>query len=1022
MSGRIIKRLFKLALFITIISATVGTSFAQQPDEQVKPVIFQGFWWDYWNTNYPYRWSDYLTDLAPRLKAMGIDAIWIPPSIKNTSKGVGYAPFDHYDLGDKYQKGDFRTRMGSKDELLRMIAVMNANGIKVVQDIVPNHIIGAGSNNGAGGLDPEAPDAPCTDKWKNFRYVSWETPATDQSASDYLNRKGRWPKNYWNFHPVPGCNMCNTCDPNDDPICWQGFGPDIAYYDCAHGFSSNAIYNPDQSTYSPYGNGGISTNNGYMRKHFREWLIWYKKQTGFSGVRIDAVKHFQNSVSEDFLWNLQNNALWASGGDEMIAVGEWVGGADQLDAWTDAVQRRAGTFDFGLRAFHSSGGLRAMIYSNGNYNMGLLPSAQQNIRFTDIGNQRIHRTVPFINNHDTYRPVLAPNGNITGWNTNDELSEHVDPREPRLAAAYAVACAVDGNPQIFFEDLFNIANTGRRFSHLPSSMTELPQHSDIANIILAHNALDFKGGIYKVPSNIASFWNVVTNSNNNNDILVIERSGKAIIAATDSWNVEQNVWIDTDFPVGTVLTDYSGGFNFTTTVQCPQAGCNSGGPNRVNIRVRPVGYPSFTYQPDYEDHGAHYHGYAIWAPEGIVIENFSNPAIMTTQEWEMADDLGDSHCESLGQGGGLPENSYSYRIVGKVFPKANSTVNYEMFFNPTLTNVSNCIEFYTPTGEKIYCHCESGNFEGSFSAPATDGWIVMKIRHDPGNGCYEYPFCGGWTEADVPFQKAFPKITYSAPPTVNTADHPSVPLSPAMFWTGAAADNDYNNPKNWENCVQPDQSISGKNIIFVNKDATGRNTGTSWNDAFITLQSALLSASACENIDEIWVAEGDYKPTHTSDRSVSFDIPPGIAIFGGFPSSGSPEFSDRNPLQYITNLCGDIGNPNDESDNSFHVVTMYSSSASSILDGFHIKNGNANGAGPQAKGGGFYLEGNIILNMINILNCKAADEGEAIYNTGVNTTLKIENSKITGVNPAINTVVNKEGAHLEIANNTEILD
>jgi hypothetical protein len=140
--------------------------------------------------------------------------------------------------------------------------------------------------------------------------------------------------------PSIGCNNCNLCDPNTNPICWQGFGPDIAYDDCALGLSSNATYNPNQATYSPYRNGGTGANNGYMRKGLREWMVWYKKQTGFDGIRIDAVKHFQNEVSRDFLFNLQNLADWASATDTMFAVGEWVGGKTDLDNWTLAVEER----------------------------------------------------------------------------------------------------------------------------------------------------------------------------------------------------------------------------------------------------------------------------------------------------------------------------------------------------------------------------------------------------------------------------------------------------------------------------------------------------------------------------------------------------------------------------------------------------------------------------------------------------------------------------------------------------------
>ena len=128
-------------LIFRYLSIFILSFYSLYLDAQVNPknrqVVLQGFWWDYWNSNFPNGWSNYLTELAPRLKELGVDAIWIPPNIKNTgTNSVGYAPFDHYDLGDKFQKNSVKTRMGDKDELLRMIAVMKANGIDVIQDIV----------------------------------------------------------------------------------------------------------------------------------------------------------------------------------------------------------------------------------------------------------------------------------------------------------------------------------------------------------------------------------------------------------------------------------------------------------------------------------------------------------------------------------------------------------------------------------------------------------------------------------------------------------------------------------------------------------------------------------------------------------------------------------------------------------------------------------------------------------------------------------------------------------------------
>ncbi|MCB0611598.1 MAG: hypothetical protein KDD12_28005, partial [Lewinella sp.] len=65
-------------------------------------------------------------------------------------------------------------------------------------------------------------------------------------------------------------------------------------------------------------------------------------------------------------------------------------------------------------------------------------------------------------------------------------------------------------------------------------------------------------------------------------------------------------------------------------------------------------------------------------------------------------------------------------------------------------------------------------------------------------------------------------------------------------------------------------------VIYVNQAATGVNTGESWENAFLDLQSALATA---QPLDEIWIAKGTYKPTSGTDRSATFFVSNGVRLY-----------------------------------------------------------------------------------------------------------------------------------------------
>lgn len=668
-------------VFITVLYLLLGYSFFAQSGPSNQQVVLQGFWWDYFNSNYSYKYADYLSDLAPRLNQIGIDAVWVPPTIKNKQiVDMGYAPFDHYDLGDKYQKGYLKTKLGDKDHLLRMVAVLKANGIDVIQDIVLNHITGAGSQNGLGGQDPSALDDGSTNRYKNFRYTCYETPASSETVVNYLSRKGRFSKNWQNFYP----NNNYICCSNE--INSPYWGPDISYESSSYGLSSNASYNPAQSS-------------DYMRSGMRHWLMWYKKQMGWSGVRIDAIKHFPTYVVEDFLWNLQHGNGWANGTDDMFSVGEWVGGANELDQWCNDVQNRAGTFDFSLR-----NALVGIVQGGGGFDLGSVPNYQQSNR---------QRTVPFVNNHDTFRPILDSDGNYSGWNTGQQLGSQIEPNDSRLSVVYAIVFAVDGAPMVYFEDLFNIGYNGNRYGHNPTDSVDLPMRSDIVNIIWCHQNLNFKDGSYLVR------WQ-------ENDALVIERDSTAIIAVNDQWSSWKNlVGVQTSWVDGTVLKDYSEANSNTITVY---------GGGKIDIAIPPCDGTAPNGRK----------GYSIWAPDGITT-NYNNPSETITQEWEMSDDLGDSHIASLQQGGKLPNQSKDCRVVGKVHADAQTNITVELY--PLFNNLSIDILLLDSNCNAIDSVSGIGDITHDFVV-ANEDWYTIRVRNS--------------TEMQLG-QKCWVKVNYQAP-------------------------------------------------------------------------------------------------------------------------------------------------------------------------------------------------------------------------------------------------------------------
>ncbi len=149
--------------------------------------------------------------------------------------------------------------------------------------------------------------------------------------------------------------------------------------------------------------------------------------------------------------------------------------------------------------------------------------------------------------------------------------------------------------------------------------------------------------------------------------------------------------------------------------------------------------------------------------------------------------------------------------------------------------------------------------------------------------------------------------------------------------------------------------------LYVNASAPGNGDGTTWASAYQDLQAALATAKSCTNITEIWVAKGTYKPTTTTDRTISFKMLPNVKIYGSF-AGNEVNLTDRTLSVMAANtailsgdLAGDdVANFANNGENSYHVISNDNNNltSTSVLNGFIITGGNANSLINDNKGGG----------------------------------------------------------------------
>ena len=355
-------------------------------------------------------------------------------------------------------------------------------------------------------------------------------------------------------------------------------------------------------------------------------------------------------------------------------------------------------------------------------------------------------------------------------------------------------------------------------------------------------------------------------------------------------------------------------------------------------------------------------------------------------------------------GGGVHNYNSSTKLINCTFNQNRAVVNGSGLYNVggSSPQITNCIVWgnentqinYYGQPPVVTYSCIQGGFSGTGNTGADPRFINAEDPAGPdGISCtLDDGLC---LKNDSPYSPCIDKGSDSAVPTDITTD---------IIGNPRKADGDHQvTTPDGDNPTVDMGAYEVVPVWYVNGDVASSGNGKSWANAFKYLQD-ILSSTNLKAGDEVWVAEGLYKPGPSSPdpRKATFQLKIGVSIYGGFTGNEVCR-PQRDWVNNATILSGDIdGDGLPDNDNSYNVVK---GANNATLDGFTITGGNASGSNPYDRGGGVYcsntspkISNSVITgNKANyygggiycynaspvVTNCKIANNTSASYGGGV---------------------------------------
>ncbi len=351
---------------------------------------------------------------AEYLAGLGISAAWLPPAYKGAGGGfsTGYDVYDLFDLGEFDQKGSLPTKYGDRDQFLNACKTLKDNGVGVIVDVVLNHRGGADELESFHVVKVAADDREATlsEPYEIRSYTKFTFPARGEKYSAFK----------WDFTCFTGVDYAEGEDGN-------------AIYRIIndHGDDWDEMISDEMGNYDFLMLCDVETRNEHVRAELNYWGKWFHEQSGFYGVRLDAVKHVAPEFYKEWM-----HVLRANTGENIFAVGEyWApGNLELLQLYIEATDGCMSLFDSALHhSFHEAS------EAGGEYDLRTILDHS-----LMMANPLL--AVTLVENHDT-QPLQALEAPVAAW---------------FKPLAYAlILLRAEGYPCVFYPDLYGAKYTDK---------------------------------------------------------------------------------------------------------------------------------------------------------------------------------------------------------------------------------------------------------------------------------------------------------------------------------------------------------------------------------------------------------------------------------------------------------------------------------------------------------------------------------------------------------------------------------